>query len=371
MISYWDSFLGANKTANKNEKKNNLIWSIRNDNSPKVRLIAANTLTVYLESAKAFFTLTAAEDTMAYATHAASMPQSSAAFVPISLSIAYLIRQLHKDLLFSLCTAESFAMNQIQLLKCLQCLIKATPYQKLKPGLIYKLLINLHLLLKQKTPPNLNVHLKLNLNSSNLINEILNTILLIITNHHQLVEVHLALLTHGSKEIQQENQTNTSENLSSKLENLSNVYKVPNIAQSRVTYFYTNENQQFSSLKSSSSLSDSLATSGQITPLFGDLIDVADLKQCSDHKSWLVNYCLTIGSLNVNTAANLDNQHLNRIRAACIECLQVVCRKYFDLLGKSIFFEDLCQMILNIIEFVPNGLANNDLSKYTNKLYFY
>lgn len=187
LLSYWDSFLGSNKSnTNKTAKKHNLIWSIRNDRSPKVRLIASNTLTIYLEHAKTFFTLTATDE-LAHQTH-------SSLFIPISLNIAMLIRELHKDLLISLCSLETFSLNQIQLLKCFQCLIKATPYQKLKPGLIYKLVINLNFFLNQKTPNTIASLNSINQNSSNLISEVLKTILLILTNYHELAEVSILLI---------------------------------------------------------------------------------------------------------------------------------------------------------------------------------
>jgi hypothetical protein len=156
----------------------------------------------------------------------------------MSYSIANLIRQLHSDLNYSLNNFETFSLNQIQLLKCMQCLIKATPYQKLKPGLVYKLISNLHLQLTIKSKKN-------NENSSIVINEILNCLLLILTNHHQLAEVHLALISNSNKNNQIETSKATAtkdelDNLSEKLEQISTVFKAPVITQSRVTYFYTN-----------------------------------------------------------------------------------------------------------------------------------
>ena len=190
LLSYWDSFLVSKKnsittpgTSSIGTTNYSLIWSIRNDISPKVRLIASHTLTVYLEHAKTFFTLTAAEEL--------SQPGHASLFIPISLSIARLIRELHRELLVSLCNLETFSLNQIQLLKCLQALIRATPYTKLKPGLIYKLVLNLNCFLKQKTPDNRNGLVKINQNNSNLIAEILRTVLLLLTNYHDGAEVNL------------------------------------------------------------------------------------------------------------------------------------------------------------------------------------
>lgn len=183
LLSHWDSFLVSNKaTTTTSPKSYSLIWSIRNDSSPKVRLIASNTLAIYLEHAKTFFTLTAAEEL--------SQPLvTKSQFIPISLSIARLIRELHKELLVSLCNVETFSLNQIQLLKCLQALIRATPYQKLKPGLLYKLIINLNCFLKQKTPENRSALNKMNQNSASLISEVMRTLLLLLTNYHDVAEV--------------------------------------------------------------------------------------------------------------------------------------------------------------------------------------
>lgn len=190
LLSHWDSFLVSNKattttTNTSSPKSYSLIWSIRNDSSPKVRLIASNTLAIYLEHAKTFFTLTAAEE-LSQPLHAKSQ------FIPISLSIARLIRELHKELLVSLCNLETFSLNQIQLLKCLQALIRATPYQKLKPGLIYKLILNLNCFLKQKTPDNRSALNKMNQNSASLVSEVMRTVLLLLTNYHDVAEVGIS-----------------------------------------------------------------------------------------------------------------------------------------------------------------------------------
>jgi hypothetical protein len=330
VISYWDSFLGQNSSS----KSYNLIWSVRNDPSPKVRLIAATCLSYYLECVRNFFTLAASENTVHQNSSSFSNNQTltSSSFVPMSYSIANLIRQLHSDLNYSLNNFETFSLNQIQLLKCMQCLIKATPYQKLKPGLVYKLISNLHLQLTLKSKKN-------NENSSIVINEILNCLLLILTNHHQLAEVHLALISNSNKNQQDaasKASTNTTkdelDNLSEKLEQISTVFKAPVITQSRVTYFYTNESKN---LNNSHSFNESLTASGQMTPLFNDLIGQDDT-----NKSWLVNYCLKYYTL-INS-----NDH----KLVCLDLLQIICKKYFDLLRRDLFFDDITQLILNNID---------------------
>lgn len=118
IISYWSSFLS--------NRQSSLITIIKQDHSPKVRLIAATALAVYLECVRAFFSIAASEHTPIM--HQANHQHGS--FLPISSTIAVLIRQLHEDLVKMACYTEMFALNQVQLFKALISLIKATPYQK-------------------------------------------------------------------------------------------------------------------------------------------------------------------------------------------------------------------------------------------------
>ncbi len=347
MLSYWDSFLGQNSSS----RSYNLIWSIRNDPSPKVRLIAATCLSVYLECARSFFSLAASENTSHFQnvgfnqSGASNLSSTASSFVPISYSIANLIRQLHTDLNFSLNSIETFSLNQIQILKCIQCLTKATPYQKLKPGLVYKLIMSLHLQLSLKTK------LK-NESYVNLIVEILNCLLLILTNHHQLGEVHLALISNSNKKQpskEQPQQSDDLDSLSQKLEQITSVFKAPVITQSRVTYFYTNDSNNLNNSQSfKSSLNDSLAVSGQMTPLFNDLLGTES--ENDTNRSWLVSYCLKYYS-----QTNYVSHKL-----VCLDLLQIVCKKYFDLLRRDLFFEELTQLILANIELASSIQSNND-----------
>ena len=274
-----------------------------------MRLIASTALGVYLESARTFFTLAAADDTV----HSL-LQTTHSAFVPISQTIAILIRQLHKDLLTSLCHRETFTLNQAQLLKCLQSLIKATPYHKLKPGLIYKLIRSLHCQLLMKK-----AHQASN---NNVVLEILNSMFIILTNHQQLGEVHLALV---SSSVQ-----NTD--LSAKLEQMSMVPKAAQFSQSRVTYFYT----EASTFKSP--VNESLSTSGSLTPSLSELIDE------DRNKPWLVTYCLRNASPNSSILSN------PQVRNVCLEILAVIVRKYFDLVKKEENFDEICQLILRSFE---------------------
>lgn len=343
MLSYWDSFLGTNNHSL------NLIWSVRNDYSPKVRLIASTALSVYLESARAFFTIAAADDSQTNQSLNLNFQQTSS-FLPISHTIAALIKQLHRDLLNSLCKRETFSLNQIQLLKCLKSLIRATPYQKLKPGLIFKLITSLMSLLNQKSSLN-------NLNSTSkafnsaLVVEILNCFQQILANHHELAEVHLALVSPISSQhrarLDPSETLNDDSNLSSKLEQLGNL-KVTSVNQSRVTYFYEGNN----SFSYKSSLNASNSVSGFMTPSYLANETFSDNNEAS--KCWLVTYCIQNLKLN-----SLNNQANVQISSACLELMLIMCKKYFDLLRRDLFFDQITQFILDNIDFAPNQTLND------------
>jgi hypothetical protein len=332
VISFWNSFIGSSNDMN-------LVWSFKYDHSPKVRLIASNALTVYLECVKAFFTIAASEDnssagSLQPSVLANSQTASSGSFLPISYTIAALIRQLHKDLMNSLRYREQFTLNQIQLLKCLKCLIKATPYAKLKPGLVYRLVMSLNLILCQKCSQQKYTK---DVNNANLISEVLNCLELILTNNSQMIEVHLALLAPNLSK------TNEDVDLSSKIEELKLNFKLPNLTQSRVTYFYEG-NVSFSGSNSSfkSSLNCSTTTSGHMTPLINDLLNEEtpnESEQPNGTKSWLVSFCLRNSSF-------LEAKQ-QAISPGCLDLLVVVCRKYFDIIRKEVFFEDMCKLILD------------------------
>jgi len=59
-------------------------------------------------------------------------------------------------------------------------------------------------------------------------------------------------------------------------------------------------------------------------PLFNHLIGQDDT-----NNSWLVNYCLKYYTL-----------------------LQTICKKYFDLLRRDLFFDDITQLIPNNIDLI-------------------
>ncbi len=308
---------------------------MKNDHSPKVRLIAATALSLYLEHARAFFTITAAEDTPhSFSSVNASTVNPSSSFLPISYTISLLIRQLHKDLLNSLCKRENFNLNLVQLLKCLNCLIKATPYQKLKPGLVLKLVTTLNfLLLKHSQTQN---------KSLNVILEIFNCLQILLSTNHELAEMHLALVSPIPGNLCTKTTTATlsggrdeglneeDSDLRMKLEG----FKIPSISQSRVTYFY--EGNAYSS---SSYVSNSV--SGHMTPSYTLNHELDVSMSASTGKCWLVSFCIE------NSINQLQNLSIN---SSCMDLLLIICKKYFDLLRRDLFFDQITQLILKNID---------------------
>lgn len=118
-------------------------------------------------------------------------------------------------------------------------------------------------------------------------------------------------------------------------------------------------------MKLKSSLSNSsLATSGQLTPILNAFLDSGDHASTCKTKPWLINFCVLISSLNKDST--LDNQHLNKVRAVSLELLQIVCKKYFDILQLDLLFHDVCNLILNLIEIGSKNLTMSDSSKNRN-----
>ncbi|CAF0791844.1 unnamed protein product [Brachionus calyciflorus] len=322
VVSYWNSFLEPGSI--------NIIYSVKNDPSPKVRLIAATALSVYLENVRSFFMIAAVDDTSSNLSFQTT--QTHPSFLPISYTITTIIRQLHKEL-FNCLNRESFQLNQIQLLKCLQCLIKSTPYQKLKPGLIYKLILSLNILLDQKS--------NLITNQSNqrkekinVCQEILNCLETILLNHHQMAEVHLAL---GSSlnstdtflnDLNSKSSTCSSimeiDDLTLKLDKINDI-KIPNLNQSRIKYFYESNNSN--------------TVSGQMTPNnpVNDLV-------MNNSKSWLVDFSIQNGS------------YLKPLSLPCLEIMTLISRHYFDLIKKDLFFDEITKLILENLESISTNL---------------
>lgn len=326
IVSYWKSFLEPGN--------NNLIYSVKNDPSPKVRLLATSALTLYLDYVRSFFSIAAADDLSLNLSF--QSVQSHQSFLPISFTISNIIRQLYKDIFMCL-GREPFQFNQIHLLKCLQQLTKATPYQKLKPGLLYKLILSLNVLLDQKnTLLNQSQSIK---DKTNVLNEILICLNSILTNYYNMAEVHLALssplknvntfINHGSIRSSTCSSIMEEEDLSENLEKFANL-KVPSINQTRVKYFY-----------------ESNTNSGHMTPNYNQICNLNFPESNSNVKSWLVDFCLQNSSIS------------HSICIPCLETLSTIAQHYFDLLKKDLFFENICQLILENLNSNNNPECHN------------
>ena len=96
---------------------------------------------------------------------------------------------MHRRLLDALCAREHFDLNAVQHLKCLQALIRNTPYQKL-PKLVTSLVQLMHRRASSSSSTQ-----ALNGNAVAPLSEIVLTFALLLASHHQLAELHLALLS--------------------------------------------------------------------------------------------------------------------------------------------------------------------------------
>jgi hypothetical protein len=210
----------------------------------------------------------------------------------------------------------------------------------MKPGLLYKLIGSLSHFMNRCTQK------QLTRDRANLMIECLACLELILSNNYQLVEVHLALLCptmqtnnlFTRKSSSASGADDNDSDLSAKLEKLNTAgasLKLPNMNQSRVTYFYEN--------MGSLSMGNSNAVSGQATPSHcAQLIDEAN-----SNKSWLVSFCIRY--------ATISNVAQYSFSLNCFDLLSIVCKKYFDLLSRDLFFEELSNLILNNIDYPRNG----------------
>ena len=150
-----------------------------------------------------------------------------------------------------------------------------------------------------------------------------------------MIETHLALMI--SQLTSSRSQENTE--LSAKIEQLKLNFKLPSVTQSRVTYFYDGNNSFSGGSSLKSSLACSNSASGHITPSrVNELLSEEEQQLMSGNKSWLVDYCIR--------HASIGGENSGAVVLSCLDLLVVVCRKYFDIFRKEVFFEDVCNLIL-------------------------
>uniref|UniRef100_T1J2K0 HEAT repeat-containing protein 6 n=1 Tax=Strigamia maritima TaxID=126957 RepID=T1J2K0_STRMM len=126
IFGYMPSFLPDSPTCFGVPQSQTLLTSILKDPSPKVRTNALAVLTAFLDGSKQY--LVSADDS----------ERHHMAFIPFSLTLAHMLKELHRCLLLAL-VAETSSLTLTQLIKCLSTYILNVPFHKLSPGLLTKL----------------------------------------------------------------------------------------------------------------------------------------------------------------------------------------------------------------------------------------
>ncbi|OWF39764.1 HEAT repeat-containing protein 6-like [Mizuhopecten yessoensis] len=126
MFGYWSSFIPDSSAAGNSPQVQTLFTIILKDPSPKCRMGALAALTALVDGTKTF--LAAAEDS-----------DQITAFTPFSSILGSTIRELHRCLLLAL-VSENYPLTLTQLIKCIAILISNVPYQRMKPGLLSRVI---------------------------------------------------------------------------------------------------------------------------------------------------------------------------------------------------------------------------------------
>lgn len=220
----------------------------------------------------------------------------------------------------------------------------------MKPGLLYKLIGHLCQFI------NRSMQKPLNRDRCTVLAECLSCLELILVSNHQLVEVHLALMSQietdstNSNTTTRDDQTKTqtddsSDALAAKLERMmgsGGLKLLPNVSQSRVTYFYDKDSYQ-----------SSARISGQATPSsFAAQLMMGDCESSNASllsRSWLVSFCLAHASISASASPSTVSHAPFVLK--CFDLLSIVCKKYFDLLSRDLFFEQFSSLIVKNIDF--------------------
>ncbi|XP_063396144.1 HEAT repeat-containing protein 6-like isoform X1 [Mytilus trossulus] len=139
MFGYWSSFIPDSVTSGNSSQIQTLFTIILKDPSPKCRMGALATLTALLDGTKTF--LAAADDS----------DQSRTAFTAFSTVLGSTVHELHRCLLLAL-VSENFPLTLTQLIKCLSTLISNVPYQKMRPGLLSRVVKQVRNFLGHRDP---------------------------------------------------------------------------------------------------------------------------------------------------------------------------------------------------------------------------
>ncbi|XP_041349716.1 HEAT repeat-containing protein 6-like [Gigantopelta aegis] len=139
IFGYWSAFIPDSAGPGNTPQLQTLFTAILKDPSPKCRMGASAALTALIDGTKPF--LAAAEDNHDVRT----------AFVPFSVILGSMIKELHRCLLLAL-IAENFPLTLTQLIKCLSTLVSNVPYHRLQPGLLGRIVKQIRHFLNHKDP---------------------------------------------------------------------------------------------------------------------------------------------------------------------------------------------------------------------------
>lgn len=246
----------------------------------------------------------------------------------------------------------------------------------MKPGLLYKLIGHLCQFINrslQKIP--------LSKDKCLVLAECLTCLELILVNNHQLVEVHLALMsqinnnattksmTDQETSINNKTETSslsTSSDLITRLERMMTMgggggLKLPNVTQSRVTYFYDKESYQSSAHASGQATPSSSSFAANCSQLIGG--DGGSTDETNSTKSWLISFCLNYATISASSTPSTAVHAPFVLK--CFDLLSIVCKKYFDLLSRDLFFDQLSTLIVNNIDFPTRTCKLNLFNFFT------
>jgi hypothetical protein len=300
ILSYWDSFIPNDinyttpSSLNASTLSNlTLISILLHDYSPKVRAYTTQTLTIFIDSIRNLFQIANEQHT--------GIQQSAAqsAFISQSYKMTIIIKNLLATLNFLIQQEEKREnyFNLIELLKCLNQLLKSIPFDKLKPGLLIKLIDFLlkYLFYSKRNYQN---------------NSIKQASLACLTTLINLKNVEIDLILKNKLNMARfesnggDDNSSLSGSITPQLEQLNlNAYmKQLNQNQpNKVTYFYTNSSNVLSGAHTPTTISNCLNE--------------------NQNNCWLIDFA-------VKQALNATDQDL---RVACLNTLLSLCKNYFHL----------------------------------------
>lgn len=132
MFGYWFSFLPAGPST---PQTRTLITCLLKDPSSRNRMAILNIIVSLLLGSRN------------YLLQAESSKKTSTSFTPFSISLGYLVEELHRSLCLALLSEHSTPVK-MHILKCIAALVQNSPYHRLDVGLITKIVRNVRGLLK-------------------------------------------------------------------------------------------------------------------------------------------------------------------------------------------------------------------------------